>query len=322
MGRITMIRWLIALALLFGVALGQPAFAKDSRWQHYGADHAYVDKAAAKADAANVFRRAGWPPEAITAMVEKMKTKSVRIELRNGDRLDFMRSGASALWRNVLVDFIPPPGKGVSVVVAADSWTVTVNGVTYEAILPDVCNNLAGRVRRPGSPCRLINIETRVGQETYIHWRYESDDDCWGYREVSTIGQPEGVGAAFVKPTPTCPDGPCNFMRVDSVAEPVNMRLIGSVRVSPGKHQFRVSEKFFDDCIEFDAPGKPPESSFTTRVRPDQDYRMLNGQMQAHIFYQSSEMPHGVMLDAPFGLFSWASSTEEANRINGGFGGN
>jgi hypothetical protein len=328
-----MIKSFIAPALLFGAALvAQPAFAKTAPsadpckdmacWKYYGADHAYPTKAAAFADAANVFHRAGWPPKAVAAMVEKMKTQAMRIELRKGDRLDFMRSGASALWRNVLADFIPPPGKGVSVVVSADSWTVTVDGVVYEAILPDVCNNLAGRVRRTESPCRLINMETRVGQETYIHWRYESDDDCWGYREVSTIGQPEGVGAAFTKPDPHCPNGPCNFIRVDSVAEPVRFGLMGSVRVTPGMHQFRVSKKFFEDCIEFDATGSPPESSFTTRVRPSLDYAQLNRQMQAHIFYQTGEMPEGVKLNEPFGLASWASSQEEANRINGGFGGN
>lgn len=136
---------LIILAALAFVGGAAGTASAEARWRNYGADPAYATKEAAKADAANVFRRAGWPPEAIAAMTERMRTTAPeRIELRNGDRLDFMRTGRSGLWRNVLVDFVSH-GNGVNITVSADRWVVHVGGVTYEAIIPDVCNNLAGR---------------------------------------------------------------------------------------------------------------------------------------------------------------------------------
>lgn len=281
-----------------------------AHWRHYGADHAYASKAAAKADAANVFHRAGWPPRAVVAMVEKMKESSERIELRNGDHLDFMRSGKHALWRNVEVDFAAP-AKGMTPPTAkADRWTVVVDGKTYVAVLPDVCNNLAGMTVK----CRLVNIETRDVLEIELHYRYESDDDCWGYREVSTIGEPDSPSAEWKKPG-KCKNGPCDFQRVDANVTGPPMGLVGTIKVKPGKHQFRVSYKVLDICILY--AGKPePESSFTSRVRPAKDYRPMNGYMQAHVRYSSAELPPGVRMNEPFGLFSWASSQDEAARIN------
>lgn len=302
----------LPLAALAAVSFGSAANA--SEWKHWGADPAYKTPAAAKADAANVFRRAGWPPKAISAMLEEMKKKPEKFELRNGDRLDTMRSGASALWHDVHVNFTP--GKGVKVTVTADRWTVTVDGITYMAILPEVCNNLSTLIIRTPALCRIVNITTADDQEVAIHHRYESDDECWGERDADYVGQPEGEGKPFVKPGP-CPDGPCNFMAVDSVA-PRRFGLIGSTPVRPGVHQYRVSAKYLDLCIEYLGRGTR-ESSFTTRVRPSEDYRMLKGQLQAIVYYTSTDLPKGVKLNAPFGLFSWASSQAEVDRINGAF---
>ena len=76
-------------------------------------------------------------------MAAKMRSESGQvIELVNGDRLDFMRTGSSGLWRDVLVDFRPYT---MTIRSPAELWDIERNGERFEAILPRVCNNLADR---------------------------------------------------------------------------------------------------------------------------------------------------------------------------------
>lgn len=237
---------LAALAFVGGAA--GTASAQEARWRHYGADPAYASKDAAKADAANVFRRAGWPPEAIAAMTERMRTvPPERIELRNGDRLDFMRSGRTGLWRNVLVDFVPPPGRGVSVVVAADRWVVVVGGVTYEAIIPDVCNNLAGRRSATPprqDPCVYVVLPAQnkdshvnVGLYGFTPEELATCPPSWQSGGTGTSGRvfdPNGY-----QPLRDCERRPCDWT---AVTRSIGLPLVqsGSFQVADGWYAIRV----------------------------------------------------------------------------------
>lgn len=155
---------LAALALLLFAGVTQMAFPTtahaEARWQNFGADKAYGSRAAAIADAERTFVRAGWPAKAAKVMAEKMRTTpGERYLLTNGMRLDFMRSGSSGLWRNVLVDF-KRPVQSMEFAAPAERWTETIDGVTYEAILPEVCNNLSGRKRGvPQEPCDWVLLQ-------------------------------------------------------------------------------------------------------------------------------------------------------------------
>lgn len=146
---------LVALALLFGgVLAAAPTSAHaEARWENYGADKAYASKEAAKANLATDLRAAGFSAEAVAMAVEVVKTTAPkRIEIKRGDRLETMRSGPKATWKNVLAAF-KSLDKGVYPVVQADSWTFTLDDTTYEVIIPDVCNNTATRRhRKPPAP--------------------------------------------------------------------------------------------------------------------------------------------------------------------------
>ena len=158
-------RIFVLLALVFGffaLCGGTEAQAQErvARWQHYGADHAYPNREAALADAERTMVRAGWSATVAAQMAEIMRTRPCeRTELENGDRGDWMRSGANGLWRNVLVDFQP-----VSMRISAYAcyWSETIDGVLYEVWLPDICNNLFGR-RSAGPP-----LEPCVYAITYV----------------------------------------------------------------------------------------------------------------------------------------------------------
>ncbi len=236
---------IVLAALLFG-ALASEASA-ETRWRNYGGDPAYASKEAAKADAANVLRRAGWPPAAVTAMVEKMRTAPPeRIDLTNGDRLDFMRTGPSGLWRDVVVDAV----RGVTVAIHADRWTVEVDGVIYEAIIPDVCNNLAGRKREaPKAPC------------AYVVFRAEDSDqfarfDALGEvtpeeeAECSISWQGPGTGPEGrtfdvngYKPLQECPDRPCDWRGAEAFYR-LPHHAGGTIPVSAGWYVVRVPLRF------------------------------------------------------------------------------
>lgn len=240
----------LAALLAFTGSISIPTTAlAEAHWRHYGADHAYQSKAAAKADAANVFRRAGWPPEAVAAMVEKMRTAPPeRIELRKGDRLDFMRSGATGLWRDVVVDFVSPANMNITA--PADRWVVVVGGVTYEAILPDVCNNLAGRKsERPPVPC------------AYLVFRAEDKDK---YARVDTLGEltaqeeaecsiswqgpgsgPDGLTFNLdgYRPLQDCPDRPCDWRSAVAFYR-LPHHVGGTIPVSAGWYVVRLPLRF------------------------------------------------------------------------------
>lgn len=245
---------LVALAalLFFGGAMtaAGPASA-EAHWRHYGADHAYASKDAAKRDAANVFRRAGWPPEAVSAMVEEMRTAPPeRITLQKDDRLDFMRTGPSGLWRDVVVAFESP--RGMLITAPADRWTVTVDGVVYEAILPDVCNNLAGRKSgAPENPCAYVKFYAR---------------DADAYASVAALGQPTPAelaecpiswqgpgtgsdGSTFdpdgYRPLRDCVGGPCDWTNVLRAVR-LPLHASGSFPVSEGWWVVRVPRRFVE----------------------------------------------------------------------------
>lgn len=309
---------LIALALLtFGWAIAGDATAQ-ARWQHYGADPAYASKEAAKADAAAVFRRAGWPPEAITAMVAKMaSTPAERITLRNGDRLDFMRSGSSGLWRNVLVDFVSH-GRGVEVIVHADRWQVTVDNVLYEAIIPDVCNNLGGR-RKPPPEIDCVYHDIEVREEAMLIWaRYDSaGDECFAYRSVDRVYQPDSPDAQWIPIEPGCIGRPCDLTQVNRALGRQNVSQ-GQLQLEPGNYQVRVRRNEFMAYCEKVVNGTTVLSSFATGVRWQQDYRQIGSQWHARIYYESGQLQaDGKELNAPGGLALWASNARDEALMRG-----
>lgn len=285
---------MFALALLFGAVLASGANAQQ-RWQNFGADPAYATREAAIADAENVFRRAGWPPEAVAAMTERMKTPGERIRIVNGDRFDFMRTGSSGLWRNVLVDFRRPV-QNMEYAAPAERWTVTVGGVVYEAVLPDVCNNLAGRVTRVPPPPRLACAEIRLHVERGDRFVNFAFFDSWAPSECGPVLRfvPEGAvdnGGANPsdwRPMPTrCPMGPCDFSQVTrAVGRPLAQSGGWEVE-GPGTYIVRVSRPFSQNNLAVFCIRHPNSESCGIDVRPVTDYH----DWVATIFHDLEDIP-------------------------------
>lgn len=127
------------------MALASPAHAV-ATWEHFGADPAYHSREAAIADAPRVLRQAGYPEPVIALLTEAMKKPGTETHVTNGMRLDFMRSGPSALWRNVAVKFEKPPRQdSMEYSAPSEEWTVQWGGTAWTAGIPKVCNNLYGK---------------------------------------------------------------------------------------------------------------------------------------------------------------------------------
>lgn len=239
-----MIRFLIALALLFGgVAMAPSQAYAEARWQNYGVDFAYASKEAAKADAANVFIRAGWPPEVARQMQKKMQSMppDSRVGLKKGDRLDFMRSGSKGLWRNVLVDF--GQLRGIRVIADADVWTLTVAGVTYEAILPDVCNNLAGRRTHPKDDCVWLLFKGEVGAKVSVNVTkpYVDTSECpLGISSKGTGKDGRYFNPASYKPLTQDAAHPCDWSEVNAYFQK-SPAAEGCVKVADGWYAIKLN---------------------------------------------------------------------------------
>ncbi|HCR52356.1 TPA: hypothetical protein DIV48_01755 [Candidatus Kaiserbacteria bacterium] len=115
-------------------------------WRHFGADKAYTSRAAAIADAPRVLRQAGYPEPVVSLLTEAMQKPGTATHVTNGMKLDFMRSGKSALWRNVAVQFEKPPMKeSMEYAAPSEEWTVEFDGTTWTVGIPKVCQNIYGK---------------------------------------------------------------------------------------------------------------------------------------------------------------------------------
>jgi hypothetical protein len=146
---------IVAIMLALAMALATNSFAV-ATWENFGADPAYKSREAAIADAPRVLRQAGYPEQAISLLSEAMKGPGVRTHVTNGMKLDFMRSGKSALWRNVLVKFKKPPREtSMEYSAPSEEWTVEWDGKKWTVGIPDVCNNIYGK-----RPVRHVPVAT------------------------------------------------------------------------------------------------------------------------------------------------------------------
>ena len=136
---------IISLVVLVLLVFSGMAHAQDHAWKHFGADKAYVDRAAAIADAPRVLKQAGYPAEVISLLTKQMAHPGTRTFVSNSMKLDFMRSGKRALWRNVLVAFEKPPVPNMSYSAPSEEWSVTWHGQAWTVGIPDVCRNLYGK---------------------------------------------------------------------------------------------------------------------------------------------------------------------------------
>lgn len=210
-----------------------------ARWKYFNQDPAYGSPEAAIKDAPNVFRRAGWPEEAVQAMSAAMKKPGERYVLVKGDRIDFMRTGPQGLWRDVLVDFQKSPAKNMEFAAPGRRWIVTIREEAFEAILPDVCNNLSGR--------RTKLVKARL-ECAYVLFQAKEDD---AYAIVHVLGPHQEEGDCRISVSGPAPRNGRNFTGIPfrGLVDELPSRCptdwipnafgvpglkVGSFRVSPG----------------------------------------------------------------------------------------
>ncbi len=191
---------LLAALCFFGMAQQASATAV---WRHFGVDKAYVTKAEAIADAPRAMRRAGWPEPVIHALVAEMKHSGTRAHVVNGEHLDFMRSGKTAEWRNVLVKFDKPPiAESMEYDAPSEEWHTTWHGVVWTVGIPDVCRNTYGiqhaaqtprvirktEIIREAPACIRVDAwvpagEVRSLRFTLVRHTPVENFNCWGVIE-------------------------------------------------------------------------------------------------------------------------------------------
>ena len=136
---------IVVLLALIG-ALATTSAQAEATWRHFGADKAYESREAAITDAPQVLKQVGYPEPVIALLTEAMKQPGKEVHVTNGMKLDFMRSGKTALWRNVLVRFDQPPVKErMEYSAPAEEWSVDWNRETWTVGIPQVCENLYGK---------------------------------------------------------------------------------------------------------------------------------------------------------------------------------
>ena len=151
---------IIAVTLALAMALVANVASATATWEHFNADPAYSSREAAIADAPRVMRQAGYPEPVVSLLTEAIKKPGLRTHVTNGMKLDFMRSGKSALWRNVEVKFRKPPREAsMEYSAPSEEWSVDLNGTAWTYGLPDVCNNSYGkRASAPTSPTPVPTV--------------------------------------------------------------------------------------------------------------------------------------------------------------------
>src|SRR3989344_760061 len=119
---------IIAVPLELAMALAANVASATATWEHFNADPAYSSREAAIADAPRVMRQAGYPEPVVSLLTEAIKKPGLRTHVTNGMKLDFMRSGKSALWRNVEVKFRKPPREAsMEYSAPSEEWTANLN---------------------------------------------------------------------------------------------------------------------------------------------------------------------------------------------------
>lgn len=195
-----------------------------------------------------------------------------------------------------------------------------VNPVTRRPVLAEDCANPVGQ--RIDLVCVYVNFENRVPAEKAVIWaRYrKKEDPCFAYRRVAKAEQLDTRTAIWHTVPEGCIGFPCDLTAVNRIvgSEPLAQGQLPLTEV--GHYQIRMSpEEFLVLCLKSWDLGTV-RSSFSSGVRWRQDYRQVSGQWHARVFYIATEMPRGVKVNEPRGLFFWAPNEAYERELYRQFG--
>ncbi len=164
--------------------------------------------------------------------------------------------------------------------------------------------------------CVYVDFEVKVPTENRAHYAvYDGDGGtCFAFRKVSKFAEADWPNAKWETPTDkVCGVGNCDFDGPSKVVGKLPNRK-GSITVTPGHYQFRISRGHrLSICLGTTDEENP--SSFAAITRWDQDYVFINGAWHARIYYVGSDIPTTIKEMGPKWLFFWAENKQAQDRL-------
>lgn len=185
-----------------------------------------------------------------------------------------------------------------------------VNKVTGRVVLAPHCANPVGRALDRVA-CVYINFQSKP--EIAAHYAVKDPEDrCLAWRNASAFAQSDN-GKGWNELPGDCGYMICNFEDI-SQRTGVSFGRIGGIPLTAGWHQLRVSpDNFVVLCLEALTNGVST-SSFSSGVRYPRDYRFVQNEHHARIYYQSSDVPGGITSTDPY-LVSWATTVRDETQL-------
>ncbi len=195
------------------------------------------------------------------------------------------------------------------------AWT---NPDTGLPVLAQNCANPVGQ--RVDLHCVIVNVEVTDPRENALIWaRYRrEDDECFAYRKVTTLYEPDSPTAVWTPVQNGCIGRPCDFTDVNR-ALGATQQAQGELMIDePGTYQIRLSpDELLVLCSKLLDRGIV-RSSFAVGVRWQQDYQLIQGQWHARVYHESAQAAaDGITLNQPRGLAFWASNRQAEAEMRG-----
>ena len=118
----------------------EPRASGGFNWVRFGTAPYASSREEAMQKRQSAFRALGFSDAVVAKLMIATEKPGEKVRINVGDKLDAMLSKGGVVHTNVTAAF-GSPSRGMELAAPAEKWTVTWEGKTYTALLPEVCNN-------------------------------------------------------------------------------------------------------------------------------------------------------------------------------------